>query len=100
MKTMVKSVYHLMFLKKIPASLWLSEAERNKEERCSFSSGNSSFPALQRGGLGQDLTSFLTTVFTAFFTCFLGAVETCRRFFNSPLSGYWTIKGFSKNDSG
>ena len=36
------------------------------------------FPAFQRGGLGRDPTTVISTVFAPFFTCFLGAVQTCR----------------------
>ena len=47
-----------------------------KEERHSFSaeSAVALFPGLQCRGLGRDPSTFLTTVFAPFVTCFLGTV--------------------------
>ena len=55
-----------------PASLRLSEAERNKRGEMQFLCRKLHFPAFQCGSLGLDPTTFITMVFVPFFTCFFG----------------------------
>ena len=77
--TDVKMQVYICFLNIIPASLQLSEAEHNERGVMQFLCRKFTFYVFQCRGLGRDPTAFISVVFMPFFTCFLGAVQTCSR---------------------